>query len=260
MKKNISAFCIFCLIFAFSNIYFISCRSTQVQGDLYDSDSEAVPIKTSGTKISSRQNERQKESDPYSDEKIRGGKSFVQQLLNTEKYNKIENSSLFTKSFIGRMTEKKIFLIHKPETDMAGFLVRYDTSLYTFYMAEKDRNAFINAVDKYLSDFEGNLLERKGGRKTQSVYGNASCFQEFGIVEAMMNNYSKPKVALGYSFPDGSPYFTLTVKPSKNLNENIGPNDVQQNIEQKYYFSKEQAERLQDFLRNENVNSLGDFL
>lgn len=224
MKKDIFTVCGFALIFA----SFISCRSTQVQGDLYDSDSEAVPIKVSGTKISSKQNESQKESDPYSDEKIRGGKTFVQQLLNTEKYEKIENSSLFTKSFVGRMTEKKISMIYKPGTDMAGFLVRFDTSLYTFYMAEKDRNAL--------------------------------CFQEFGIVEAMMNNYSKPKVAFGYSFAEGSPYFTLTVKPSKNLNGNIGPNDVQQNIEQKYYFSKEQAERLQDFLRNKNVNSLSDML
>lgn len=256
MKKDIFTVCGFALIFA----SFISCRSTQVQGDLYDSDSEAVPIKVSGTKISSKQNESQKESDPYSDEKIRGGKTFVQQLLNTEKYEKIENSSLFTKSFVGRMTEKKISMIYKPGTDMAGFLVRFDTSLYTFYMAEKDRNAFINAVDKYLSDFESKALERKGGRKTESVYGNALCFQEFGIVEAMMNNYSKPKVAFGYSFAEGSPYFTLTVKPSKNLNGNIGPNDVQQNIEQKYYFSKEQAERLQDFLRNKNVNSLSDML
>lgn len=256
MKKNIFTVCGFALIFA----SFISCRSTQVQGDLYDNDSEAVPIKVGGTKISSKQNERQKETDPYSDEKIRGEKGFVQQLFNTEKYEKIENSSLFTKSLIGNMSEKKISLIHKPGTDMAGFLVRFDTSLYTFYMAEKDRNAFINAVDKYLFDFESKALERKGGRKTESVYGNALCFQEFGIVEAMMNNYSKPKVAFGYSFAEGSPYFTLTVKPSKNLNENIGPNDVQQNIEQKYYFNKEQVTRLAEFMSSESVNSLGDFL
>ncbi len=279
MNKKKLSLCILSFAFAFLSVSFISCKTSQVQNDFYSetsasetsrdetSISETSRDETSVSESSANEDSvtilkrsetkpKTQKSDPYSDEKIRGSKNFVQQLLNTEKYKKIENSSLFTKSFIGKMTQKQISLIHKPQTDLAGFLVRYDTSLYTFYMAEDDRKIFVDAVDKYLADFENESLEKKRGRKTESFYANALCFQEFGIVEAMMNNYSKPKVALGYSFSDGFPYFTLTVKPSKNLNPNINSNEVQQNIEQKYYFNVEQAKILQDFMRKENVNSL----
>lgn len=235
MKKKLEL-CILSFIFAFLSVSFISCQT----------------LKISTQKAPSYE-------DPYSEEKIRGTKSFTQQILNTQKYQKIESSSLFTKSFVGKITQKQITLIHKPQTELAGFLVRYDTSLYTFYMAESDRENFILAVENFLADVENGFFENevlkgkspKSGRKTESFYGNALCFQEFGIVEAMLNNYSKPKVAFGYSFLDDFPYFTLTVKSSKNLNSNIGSNAVQKSIEQKYYFDKEQIKTLQNFMKSE---------
>lgn len=231
MKKKL-ALCILSFVFAFLSVSFISCQTS---------------------KISTQKT--QTYEDPYSEEKIRGTKSFTQQILNTQKYQKIGSSSLFTKSFLGKITQRQITLIHKPQTDLMGFLVHYDTSLYTFYMAQGDRMLFVNAVENFLSDVENGFFEnqvlngtsRKTGRKTESFYGNALCFQEFGIVEAMLNNYSKPKVLFGYTFLDDFPYFTLTVKSSKNLQSNIGSNAVQKSIEQKYYFNKEQVKTLQDF-------------
>lgn len=250
MKKSAFIFIISVLI------SLLSCKSTQIKGDTYDSE-EAVPIKIEGTQRKTSKPNID-EIDPYNEDKIRGDRKFFEQLLNAEKYEKITNSSLYVKSVIGSMSDRKITLIYKPGTDMAGFLVRYDTSLYTFYMAKQDRALFINAVEKYFSDFENKTLERKGKRKTEMAYGNATCFQEFGIVEAMMNDYAKPKATLGYSFSNGSPFFVLTVKSAKNLNKDRSQDEISQTIEQKYYFTKEQAKTFADFMSDENVLSLAN--
>ncbi|MFA6855963.1 MAG: hypothetical protein WCR31_02030 [Treponema sp.] len=193
------------------------------------------------------------DGDPYSKEKIRGGKkTFAQQFFGTEKYVKADSSSAFIRNTFGSVQQRPLDLIYKPQTDLAGFMVRYDTTLYCFYMAQADRRMFRDAVNRYLTDFEGQKLIRKYS-KTEKIYGEAGSYEEFGMIATMMPNISKPDVRLGYRFLGSSPYFCMKVRKATNIAEDMGTNVVPESIEQCYYFTKAQAQALADFLSDENV-------
>lgn len=229
---------------------FISCQTPKkdaVSADSYGTQI-AVPDAQAGTP-----SDGSASSDPYSMKRIKGSKSFTEQLLGTGRYISVDKSSLFTVSMFGGRTQKTIELVVKPQTDMGGFLVRYDTSLYCIYMAHDDRTAFINAVNQYLSDFENKQLIRKT-LKTAAIYGTASSFQEFGTLKIMMSYYSRPSLAFGYKFVGNSPYFFMKVSKADNLSDAVvGDNRVKESIEQNYYFTKAQAKQLADFLADENI-------
>ena len=72
----------------------------------------------------------------------------------------------------------------------------------------------------------------------------------------MMTSYSKPKVYFGYKFLGKSPYFCIFVLRSPNLNEDLGSSRPPQSVDQKYYFTKAQAEKLSDFLSDESIDAL----
>jgi hypothetical protein len=229
----------------------LSCSSTKqnpVASDSYGDTPTALPQISPSAGTGSVSSEK----DPYNEKKIKGKKTFTEQLLATDKYVKVGASSLFINTTFGKLQQCSIDLIYKPQTDLAGFMARYDTSLYNFYMAQADRHLLINAVNTYLSDFEEKKLIRKTG-KTVKIYGEAHSYEEFGVVEIMMPNISKPDVYLGYRFLKDSPYFCIKVHTSPNIAENLGSGKVPESIEQCYYFTKAQAQALADFLSDESV-------
>lgn len=231
----------------------ISCTSAKqqpVSADAYG-DQQASKITPSETKQAASDS-APAESDPYNAEKIEGKKTFSQQILGTDRWIKVDKTSLFVADTLGQPKQRSGFLIYKPQTDMAGFQVRYDTSLYNFYMAKNDRRMFIDAVNSYLADFESKNLIRDSG-KTKNIYGEAAGYEEFGFTEIMMPNTSKPEVSLGYKFIRNSPYFSVRVKKSPNITENLGTNKVPESIDQYYYFTKSQAKALADFLTDESI-------
>jgi hypothetical protein len=229
----------------------ISCTSAKqqpVSADTY-SEQQATKITSSDATQASA---AAAESDPYNDDKIKGKKTLSQQILGTDKWIKVDKTSLFVADTFGQLKQRTGFLIYKPQTDLAGFQVRYDTSLYNFYMAENDRRMFIDAVNSYLADFEAKKLIRNSG-KTKKIYGEAGGYEEFGLVEIMMPNVSKPGASFGYKFIRNSPYFCIRIDKSPNIAENLGTNKVPESIDQYYYFTKSQAKSLADFLTDENL-------
>ncbi len=248
--KKISAF----LFAAVCAVLLFSCSSTkqrQIASDSYNDTPTELPQVSASADTDSALTEK----DPYNEKKIKGKKTFTQQLFGTEKYIKIDSSSLFVSNTFGQVQQRSIDLIYKPQTDLAGFMVRYDTSLYNFYMAQEDRRQLIEAVNKYLSDFEEKKLIRKTG-KTVKIYGEVNAYEEFGIVEIMMPNISKPEAYLGYRFLGKSPYFCIKVRPAPNIAENLGSDKVSKSIEQCYYFTKAQVQELVHFLSDENVTNI----
>lgn len=247
MKKTV-AFFASALMLAF----LVSCGSTKVEAvedDSYEDETEAtaIPLTTQPKSTSTKT-----ESDPYSRSKIKGGKkSFAEQLFDFKKFNKYDSTNVYLKKGKKRVCT----FIHKPQTDLGGFLVRYDTSLYACFLAESERNALIKAINQYFDDFDNKKLDKKQ-KKTERIYGLVGAYEEFGVAESMMASYSKPKAYFGYKFLGNSPYFCIYVQRAPNLNEELGANRPPQSVDQKYYFTKAQAEKLADFLSDESINAL----
>lgn len=250
-----------CVAFVFMAFSFFSCSSTKNQ----DSDMESEPA---GTPIAIKRpaaSEAGEESKPYegspydkgdhySDEKIKGGyKTLGEQILGTKKYEKYDEVTIYLSSTLGRVITRYGNFIYKPHTDMAGFIVRYDTSLYAFYLAKSERKALRFAVEQYLKDFDERNLDRNQ-KKPERVYGTVGGYEEFGLVEMQMKNRSKPKVHFGYKFIKKSPFFCIYVVRSDNITDDPD-NQCKQSVDQKYYFTKAQAQALAEFLSDENIDA-----
>ena len=231
----------------------VSCGSTNniesEEFDSYEEEVEATAIPLTPPKSASKK----QELDPYSKSKVksRSNDGFFDKLFDYKKFDKYDSTNVFLK----KGKKRSCTFVHKPQTDLGGFLVRYDTSTYACFFAQNERNALIKAINQYFDDFENKNLDKKK-KKSERVYGSVGAYEEFGIAESMMTSYSKPKVYFGYKFLGKSPYFCIFVLRSPNLNEDLGSSRPPQSVDQKYYFTKAQAEKLSDFLSDESIDAL----
>lgn len=200
--------------------------------------------------------------DPYDSEKMKGkeDRSGIERAFNLNKFQKIEPFSLYAKNTFGKVLQKKGHLIHRAGTDIGGFVCRYDTSSYALQFAKESRASVRAAVERYLRDFEEKALD-KNGKKTFRAYGNCDAYEDFGVFEGMMKEWSRPRVDLGYVFLKGNPYFCIRVPAHKNLNATTGNeyDKIRENvIEQRWYFTRAQAKHLAAFLSDANIDSLAE--
>ncbi len=245
MKKTAAFFAIAGILALFA-----SCSSTP-DGELLEEESyeeaDTTPIAVKKTKKETKKDF----SDPYDLKRIRYKSEGLSGLFTVRKhYDRYDESTLYLK----KDTKRKMTFVHKADTDLAGFVARYDSSQYASFFASADRNAIISAIKNYMSDFDEKKLNKKLS-KSERVYGEIKSYQEFGMIDSQMKNFVKPKTYLGYKFFGKSPYFCIFFKAAPNLAEKT--NDIADaSINQKYYFTRAQAQRLAEFLSDENVASL----
>lgn len=231
---------------------FISCASSkQIAADAYDTDEEQV------TQIAVKPSQKKLDGDHYSEEKLSGSnRSFGQKLFNLNKYEKIDNFTLYAKPTLGGFGTRKGSLIYREGTDIAGFECYYDSCAYAVQFAQAERNALISAFERYKKDFDEKKLKRKDS-KSRQAYGFVGGYEDFGNIEASMMYYCKPKVYFGYNFIDGNPYFCIYVKKAENLAvDQKKEGGFKETIDQSYYFTKAQATVLTEFLSDENISAL----
>ena len=203
------------------------------------------------------------QGDPYNKKKMIGKRGFGERLLNINKFTKIEPCTAYLRLTIGGLVLRKGHLIYREGTDVAGFEMYYDSSAYALQFATADRAAVIDAINRYFNDFDEKRLDRKANfKKTRAVYGFCNSYEDFGIISGMMTNFSKPKVYLGYTFVKHTPYFTINVRPAKNLAYEGDQSEEAMlkgtTIEQTYFFTKAQAKKLAAFLDDSNISSMQD--
>ena len=249
------------------------CKSVEAPVDSYDDGTEAAQKaneknaksgqkKETKIKWNTKKNkEAAMQGDPYNTKKMRGNRSFGERLLNLNKYTKIEPCSIYLRPTIGKMFARKGHLIYREGTDVAGFMMYYDSSAYALQFATASRSVVRDAINRYFKDFDERKLDRSAShKKTREVYGFCEGYEDFGIISGMMTNWSRPKVFLGYMFVSNTPYFTINVRRAQNLAyEGIKSEEAMlkgTTIEQTYYFTKAQANKLMVFLSDENIGSL----
>ena len=198
-----------------------------------------------------------KKVDPYDEKKMHpADRSGIDKFLGTNRYEVLDELSIYIKPIIGKLKAKKGNFIYRRGTDVAGYRIYYDTSAYTVEMAKETRAACVAAIDKYCDDFENKRLDRKAKiEKTRRAYGSGPGYEEFGVAINMMNNKTKPVFHFGYTFVDNNPYFVIHVPKAKNIGI-IGNSDGLPNAEsivQNYYFTRAQAQKLKEFICEENI-------
>ena len=201
---------------------------------------------------------KKKTVDPYDEKKMHPtDRSGLEKFLGTNRYDVLDECSMYIKPLIGKIKAKRGNFIYRRGTDVAGYRIYYDTSAYTLELAQEPRAACVAAIDQYMEDFEAKRLNRKAkADKTRRAYGSAPAYQEFGIAIGMMNYKAKPVFHFGYAFVDGSPYFVIHVAKAKNLTLENGHSDTQntETIPQNYFFTRAQAQKLKEFICEENIS------
>lgn len=262
MKTKISilaAFAISLLLLALPLPLCAETVSKDVTSEHYEEYEEVVEKKKEPKKA---KRAKGNPDDPYDSEKMRGKeeRSGLERAFNLNKFQKIEPFTLYTKNTFGKVVQKKCHLIHRAGTDIGGFVCRYDTSSYALQFAKEARTAVCAAVERYLCDFEEKALD-KNAKKTFRAYGQCDAYEDFGVLEGMMYDWSRPRVELGYMFIKGNPYFCIRVPTHKNLNATTRNeyDKMRENvIEQRWYFTRAQAKRLAAFLSDANIDSLAE--
>ena len=191
----------------------ISCASSkEVASDAYGDNQEEQ-----ATQISIPKDKKAQDGDHYSEERLSGSKrSFGQKLFNLNKYEKLDEFTLYAKPTLGGFGIRKATLIYREGTDIAGFECYYDSCAYAVQFAEAERNALIQAFEQYKKDFDEKKLDRKDS-KSRQTYGFVGGYEDFGNISASMMYYCKPRVYFGYNFIKGNPYFCIYVKKAENL-------------------------------------------
>ena len=262
MKITIHKFAAFSaslLLFALSYPLRAETISGNDAGDRYEEYEEVVEKEKPPKKA---KRSKGNPDDPYDSEKMKGKgeRSGIERAFNLNKFQKIEPLSLYTKNTFGKVVQKKCHLIHRAGTDIGGFVCRYDTSSYALQFAKEARAALRAAVERYLRDFEEKALD-KNAKKTFRAYGQCEAYEDFGVIEGIMYDWSRPRVELGYMFIKGNPYFCIRVPTHKNLNATTGNeyDKTRENvIEQRWYFTRAQAKHLAAFLSDANIDSLAE--
>lgn len=199
-----------------------------------------------------------KKPDLYDDKKMHPtDRSGLEKFLGTNRYDIYDECAMFIRPIVGKIKVKRGSFIYRRGTDVAGFRIQYDTSAYTVEMAQEPRKICCEAIDKYFEDFENKRLDRTASAaKTRKVYGKAPGYEEYGVSKTMMNYKAKPDFYFGYDFVDGSPYFVIYVPKTKNLAIEGKASDLpnHETIVQTYYFTRAQAQKLKEFISEENIS------
>lgn len=83
------------------------------------------------------------------------------------------------------------------------------------YFDDVARDKIRKGYEHYLADFAAHTLTSKN-RNSYSAYGEFKGKQSWGILTGR-ETFAEPKVSIGYVFVKGSPYFTLTQWPAKEI-------------------------------------------
>ena len=164
-----------------------------------------------------------------------------------------DETTLFTTGISGKPAQKDAIIALNTKDGTAGFGSPYLAAYYFIQMDETARHKLARAVDNYYSDFDAKRLERKG-KNIYKKYGSIDVKFHWGAVKGSTPNNGTGSLYMGYSFENGSPYFTLMSYPVKNdYYDVVGDSTTRESMTIKYFFTKAQAKDLVTMLSDEKL-------
>jgi hypothetical protein len=118
--------------------------------------------------------------------------------------------------FSSRLRQTEILLTYHPRTDSVVFQFPYQTVTYRQYWNTINRETLLAAISRYQSDFAAKNLPVMSRSRMRRAYGTLEAVTEWGTFRFMVNAQAHPKVELGYTFEQNSPYFVITQREAKN--------------------------------------------
>lgn len=170
------------------------------------------------------------------------------------RYIEYDETRLYTANPLGKLVLVPGTIIIYPKTGEAGIKTRFQATYYAILFNDQMRHRIFGAVDQYLDDFANKKLKRKN-KKSYAEYGRGKAYINYGTLAMMMAAEGKPDIQIGYKFKGKSPYFTITVRSTPNIDPNKGQNDVKDSVEFILYFTKAQASAFCSLLRDEIVEA-----
>jgi hypothetical protein len=161
--------------------------------------------------------------------------------------------------FPTRIKQIPLTLTYDPRNNVVCIQFSYQTVTYRQYWDSANRIRFISAVERYHADYEARNLPERKRRKSRRAYDTLKGLSTWGAFKFMINSRSSPRIYLGYTFRDNSPYFLVTQMPAKN--ELSSKNSEQNSLQIELYFTRAMAEALAEiFDQNYLVSLVPDHL
>jgi hypothetical protein len=118
--------------------------------------------------------------------------------------------------FSSRLRQVEILVTYHPRTDSVALQFPYQTVTYRQYWNTINRETLLAAISRYQADFAAKNLPVMRRSKMTRTYGVMDSLTEWGSLRSMVTSRSYPKVELGYTFEQNSPYFTITQRPARD--------------------------------------------
>ena len=133
-----------------------------------------------------------------------------------------------------------------PRTDEALLKFKSHANHYEVYLHSEARKLIREAARQYNEDFDARRLDSGlAKRKSEMIYGRVDgCFMRWGLGTLAMNGEATPRIAVGYRFEKGSPYFAITVYRATNPLYKQGKSNIEESVTYHIYMNKAQAEAL----------------
>jgi hypothetical protein len=145
--------------------------------------------------------------------------------------------------FSSRLRQVEVQVTYHPRTDTVVFQFPYQTVTYRQYWNTHNRETLLAAISRYQTDFAAKNLPALRRGKMRRTYGALESITEWGTFKFMVASRSYPKVELGYTFNQNSPYFIITQLEAKNelaTSDNTRTNSLRLTL----YFTRAMAEDL----------------
>jgi hypothetical protein len=156
--------------------------------------------------------------------------------------------------FPTRIKQIPLTLSFDPRSNTVYMQFSYQTVTYRQYWDPPSRVRFISAVERYHADYEARNLPERKHRRSRRAYDVLDGLTEWGAFKFMINARSRPKVYLGYTFRENSPYFLITQMSAKN--ERSTTDDEQNSLQIELYFTRAMAADLARLFDQDHLASL----
>jgi hypothetical protein len=167
---------------------------------------------------------------------------YPQMVADIDPYPVGTVNASFDRMFSSKVKQNEMNVIFYPRENQVALEFKHELINYWQFWDEAGRQLFIDALDRYKTDFANRNLVIKYN-KSRSVYGKLKGRTEWQSFKFATVNRASPAMELGYRFRDNSPYFSVLQRTAKEESGNNSGNNIESQ-QFSIYFTRAQADEL----------------